>query len=166
MTNPLILQYRGISWVSRLIRWQTRSCYSHSAVMLRDGSVVEAWHRGGVLRSDYDTNHTPGTVVDVFTIEAPLAANQMESFLLDQLHLKYDWRGVLRFLTRRGPHPNRRWFCSELVAAAARAGGVHLLHLAPEMVSPRDIGASAMLKYSHSMTVGTAGQYPVKLNEA
>ena len=33
-----LLAYRGVSWISKAIRWQTRSKYSHIAIELEDGS--------------------------------------------------------------------------------------------------------------------------------
>src|SRR5215469_1941664 len=38
-----IALYQGKSLISLLIRWQTRSRYSHAAFLLDDGSVIEAW---------------------------------------------------------------------------------------------------------------------------
>src|SRR5579871_2617400 len=38
-----IALYQGKSLISLLIRWQTRSQYSHAAFLLDDGSVIEAW---------------------------------------------------------------------------------------------------------------------------
>lgn len=38
-----IALYQGKSFISRLIRWQTRSRYSHAAFLLDNGNVIEAW---------------------------------------------------------------------------------------------------------------------------
>ena len=73
----IIAQYQGVSPVSWVIKKQTRSIWSHTAPILPDQSVVEAWYKVGVdhvnegsLIANLSKNHRPGTVVDLFRIEA------------------------------------------------------------------------------------------------
>jgi len=141
-----ILAYQGISPISRAIRWQTRSLYSHIGVELDDGTVVEAWHKGGVQRSrDFAAIHTRGTLVDVFGIGPDIDSDAAEKWLLEQVGKAYDFRSVFRFLTRRHAPANDRWFCSELAESACLIGGVHLLNGTPSEHSPRDIVMSPCL---------------------
>lgn len=141
-----ILQYRGVSIISKGIQLQTRSPYSHSAIMLDDGSVIEAWHKGGVrhLRDPFE-GHDDKTVIDVYEIQADFNENVTMAFLRGQLGKKYDFRSVIRFLTRLRSRDNDKWFCSELVVEALRAGGLTLLRGHSSMFSPRDVAMSPYL---------------------
>lgn len=118
--------YQGIGKESIAIRWLTRSDYSHVALEMRNGDVIEAWTSGVRLVKSLSQQHTPGTVVDVFSYGEPLSAAQeakAENFLYDQLGKKYDFIGVLRFITRRPATDEGRWFCSELATEVAGAVG-------------------------------------------
>lgn len=167
--------YRGRSAVSRLIRWQTRSVYSHVAGRLANGehvydgrcppfdagAVVEAWHApwpGGVFaRRDWFEGHTDETRVDVFAAPAltPAEAEAAWDWVMDVAievpPPRYDYRAILRFLSRRRKPADGRWFCSELWAAAFAAVGRPLLARVPAgHVSPAMLAWSTVLAYSHS----------------
>lgn len=150
-----ILLYRGESWISKAIKWQTRSPYSHAAIQLDDGSVVEAWHIGGVSHvSGPGVNHTPGTEIDVFGFSRNVSGRidhnraTAEAWLLSQVGARYDYRGVLRFVSRRDWPANDAWFCSELVAEFCAILGVQLLDRIPwSHVSPAMIGYSPRLDF-------------------
>lgn len=134
-----ILAYRGKSLISKAIRFQTRSKYSHIAVMLDDGSVIEAWHKGGVRKSpSFSTLHSPGTKVDVFRIDADFDEATTNRFLHEQVGKKYDFKSVARFLSRRKTRHNNKYFCSELAEFALAFGGLLLLNGNPSEHSPRD----------------------------
>ena len=135
-----ILGYKGKSFVSKTIQWQTRSEYSHVSIEI-DGVNYEAWHIGGVTRNkDFCVNHTPGTPVDVLHIlEQYFSRTKLIAFLEAQLGKKYDFRGVFRFLTRRKHPADEKWFCSELVASAYERAGIPLSRIRPSYLSPRDI---------------------------
>ena len=150
-----ILAYQGISWVSRVIRWQTRSRYSHIAIEVADNHVYEAWHVGGVqLNAHFRAVHTAGTMVDVFAISAHFDPLRVRHFLDAQIGKRYDFRAVARFLSRRNAPADDRWFCSELAVAAFRAGGLDLLaRIPPSHVSPRDVIISPHLDHVAIRTV-------------
>ena len=135
--------------MSKLICWQTRSKYSHAALILDDDSVIEAWHRGGVLHNqNISIAHTPGTQVDVFQILPAIDQSAAIHFARAQVGRKYDFGSIFRFISRRPEPHDEKWFCSELVAAACKQGGVDLLNgLIPHShLSPRDIGLSPYLR--------------------
>lgn len=138
--------FRGRGILSALIRWQTWSNYSHAALVLPDGSIVEAWHRGPGVRKKQLTDMKG---VDIFSVKG-LTAEQSKiakGFALDQIGQKYDYFGVLRFLNRRKVSDNGKWFCSELVYAAFKEAGVHLLSkdTDPSRVSPGLLSRSPLL---------------------
>ena len=150
-----ILAYRGISWISKAIRWQTRSKYSHIAIELNDGSVIEAWHIGGVKQNaSFRTVHSLKTKVDVFEITGKYDEKKVLEFLKMQLGHKYDFRSIIRFITRKSSKISPKWFCSELACEAFREGGLDLLsRITSSHVSPRDIGVSPLLNLIDTRTV-------------
>lgn len=132
--------YRGRSLISRLIQWQTRSPYSHAALLLGSGEVIEAWHVGGVARNVcLLAAHKPDTRVDIFRVDAlsPADAAVSIAFAHDQIGKGYDFLSIARFLSRSQSHRKEtgRWYCSELVFASLQQGCVKLL----ERVEPCDV---------------------------
>ena len=142
-----VLLFHGRGLISTLIRWQTRSQYSHAAIQLNDGSIIEAWQGAGVRKLPGFTRGTEG--IDAFEITAPynhLAVLEfLDSVLVD--NDGYDYFGVLRFVSRRRARDNKKWFCSELVFAAIQAGGLNLFERTqPWEVSPGLLARSPYLR--------------------
>ena len=147
----MVLAYRGKSLISKIIRWHTRSQYSHVAIAI-DGRIYEAW-RGGVSHAATPwANHTENTHIDLFTVPGTTheQALEAEAFLKSHIGDGYDFRMVSRFLSRLGPKPNDRWFCSELVCAALRQVGHHIVaeQVSCDEISPRDVTMSPVLELS------------------
>ena len=144
-----ILAFEGISPVSWAIRLQTLCNTSHVAWETRAGTVIEAvpWH-GVVCSDDPWRYHTPGTKIKVFDFASPLTDEEGRvalRWLLKQVGKKYDYRGVIRLVTRV-PHPeNDKWFCSELVSAVCREIARPISRLPDHHVIPRDIVVSPKL---------------------
>lgn len=142
--EPKILLFRGRGFISWLIRWQTRSEYSHAALMLPDGSIIEAWMTKGVrqhwLKDWID--------VDVFSVHGmtPEQWARAINYARAQIGKKYDWLAVIRFLSRFRQPPNDRWFCSELVFQAIEIAGIRLLrYVRAGEVSPGLLARSPFL---------------------
>jgi len=150
-----ILLYKGKSIISKMIKFQTRSKYSHVAVMLEDGSAYEAWQKGGVrhIDSPFD-GHKPGTEIDVYAIYGKYDEPTVVEFLQQQLGAKYDYASVLRFVSRRHAGDNNKFFCSELALMAFIEGGLSLLNADPSEMSPRDVSISPLLVFEK--TIGEA----------
>jgi uncharacterized protein YycO len=149
----MIAIYRGKSVVSRIIRAINWSQYSHVAwVDDIDGTVIEAWHIGGVAHvKTPSSNHTPGTAVDLFIVldEEPHHTAMIREFLMAQVGKKYDFAGILGFIFR-ATHLQRKqkWFCSELVAEAYATAGLPLLRIPSHKIYPGMLAGSPMLKHS------------------
>jgi len=156
----MLLLYKGTSWISKLIKWQTFGVYSHAAWWCQDGTVIEAWHtqtvngslkiklKEGVQRHDSPaTIHTPGTEIDVFEVPGINEA-AVEQFLISQIGKDYDFSPVLRGFIIRAMRDNPdKWFCSELVFAACQSAGVNLLRDVPAWkVHPGLLGYSPLLE--------------------
>ena len=164
--------YQGTSLISRLIRWQTRSRYSHIAIRFTEdvwvklgerekyihaGNVIEAWKGGVRLADDISESHDTKTPVDLFEFVVPLTEDEelaMSSFLVRQLGKGYDYEAIIRFLTREPvDHWHRqKWFCSELAFEAALTCGRRLLErCAAWEIPPRDVPRSPLLKFSKNL---------------
>ncbi len=150
-----IALHKGSGWISRLIQWQTRSPYSHASILTGFGDVFEAREFQGVLKTARRNWRLPaGESVDIFGVEINGNRRQRERqiirFLHRQLDKPYDYRMVLRFISRRSQDRRTvgKWFCSELVYAAFQKAGINLLaRTEPWEVSPGLLARSPLLTY-------------------
>jgi uncharacterized protein YycO len=145
----MIALYRGSGLISTAIRWQTRGPYSHAAWMRRDGSVIEAWHLGGVMHNASPfTLHGEDAHVDLFELKGLTGRQRdaVETFLQNQVGSGYDWFGVIRFMSGVNRNNEARWFCSELVAEALQFAGRPVLQAEPWKISPSTLAWSTDLR--------------------
>lgn len=150
MTVPITVSlHRGNAWISKLIRWQTRSVYSHAGVVLPDGKFIESREGKGVLEHD-QLVVANNEEVDLFHVMvSDDQALLLSRFLRSQLGKPYDWTMVARFITREQETRSStgKWFCSELVFAAFLEANVELLRdTHPWEVSPGLLARSPLLK--------------------
>jgi len=155
--------YKGLSVVSKAIKWQTRSPVSHVAIQRGYGhetQTIEAWHkpfpRGNVHLHQGEGGefklHTPCTEVETYI--CPQLTNQQEQlmwgWLKSEVGVAYDFRMVFRFLPRWGATEGSedKWFCSELIAAAFEQAHLPLLLRTPSFeVSPGLLRRSPLLSH-------------------
>lgn len=141
-----VLLFRGKGLISTLIRWQTRGEYSHAALQIEhpDGGIYESWQGAGVRRLK---NLKSWENVDRYEVRS-ITSDQIHAvryFMDQQRGKKYDYVGVLRFVTRRRRGDNEKWFCSELVFEALKSAKIPLFvrtegwEVSPDMLkrSPR-----------------------------
>jgi uncharacterized protein YycO len=153
----LIQMHTGTTIFSRLIRWFSRSHYSHVSVWFVDltdphgGVVLESLEPAGVREipaDGYRAARQAGRIA-LYTYRDPLTPDERARFLdfmREQLGSPYDWAGVFRFITRRRHAHDEAWFCSEIVAHASLAAGRPLLmQTEPWEVKPADIPRSPLL---------------------
>lgn len=157
--------YHGKSLLSSLIRWRTWSEISHVAAIRADGQVIEAWSRGGVRHLDsWHKGHTPGTRIDLYEPRSWSMTRHRKywDWLLGQVGKKYDWLGVLGFLTRRdGAHSRLKWFCSEKIQEGSVAvGDPFLVNVPSHRVYPGQIPTSPVLSKVAEIEVGDPTQNP------
>lgn len=106
----------GIAGIyNRIVRWWTRSEFSHVELVLSTGRAWSASFADGGVRDkliDFDT-------ANWILVDLPPALEQAaEAWFVAHRGAKYDLVGNLHFLLSPIPHSQRRWFCSEAVAAA------------------------------------------------
>jgi len=141
-----ILLFRGRGLISALIRWQTGSQYSHAAALVDDTWLYEAWQGKGVRVKRFDWSDIDN--IDFFEIDGLTSENEarMLEYLKSRVGNKYDYWGVLRFITRGRPKSNNADFCSEYIYAAAEYTQLALLaRTEPAEVSPGLLGRSPYL---------------------
>lgn len=134
--------HRSDGLMSKLIKWQTRSQYSHASLVEPDGTVLESIQGKGVVRGR-NVRYVKEQV-DLFEVVAVASMHEKaHAFALAQLGKGYDWTMVARFLSRRSANraSSGKWFCSELVFAAFAQAGLPLLRdteaweVSPELLS-------------------------------
>lgn len=139
-----MLLFRGRGLISTAIRWQSRSIYSHAALLMRDGRIVESWQGAGVRVKTL----TDWSDIDVFDIPLfdELDWDLAIEYALELVGRGYDYKAVLRFVSRQPAADNDRWFCSELVFAAVESAGLPLLsRTSAAAVSPGMLALSPLL---------------------
>ncbi len=131
--------------MSYLVRWFTRSQYSHAAIEIAPDTIIESWQGRGVQQVTIKDRSN----VDHFEVEVTDEQLKLiEAFLRSKLGKRYDYWGIVGFLVRLPLGTKDRWFCSELVFAAFRFAGVQLLlRVHPTAVSPALLAMSPLMAF-------------------
>lgn len=100
---------------NRLVRWWTKSPYSHAELVLSTGrSWSASFEDGGVRSKLIDLDAKNWVLVDL-----PAHLEQAaEAWFTAHRGAGYDLLGNLQFVISPIPHSRGRWFCSEAIAAA------------------------------------------------
>jgi hypothetical protein len=108
--------YKGKGkFIDKLIKWWTKSPYSHCELMFPDDRMFssDAWS-GGVR---YNKNYN---LANWDIVETPITQIELRS-LIEWCDWKngsaYDWWGTLSFILPFVHESKKKWFCSELCAA-------------------------------------------------
>jgi uncharacterized protein YycO len=146
--------HKAHGFFDKLIKWQTRSEYSHAAILLSENEIVEARGLHGV-RQLSEFHFKKNEEIDIYSVEVTdEQAAKITSFVNAQLGKAYDWTMVIRFVTRKQATLGsiNRWFCSEIIYAAFEQAGVDLLQQTePWEVSPGLLSRSPLLKFEKTL---------------
>jgi len=140
-----ILLYRGRGLVAWLIRWQTRSEYSHAAFLFEDGIIYESVYPDGCVPP------RQVTPTDVFTSDCYFFETSGDKYVklrkwcADHVGCKYDKLAIFRFIDRHHDHPNDKFFCSEFVEEACEDIEHPLQRCPPWKANPGLLGMSLMI---------------------
>ena len=111
------------TWVNKIIRWWTKSPYSHAELIMPDN---ETWIGISPFKaSRLEQKHNPDYVVcDWNFLELEVTSEQLgviKEFYESTRGSKYDWVGMLlsQFLPYHIKRKNK-WYCSEWIAYALR----------------------------------------------
>lgn len=154
MNEPTVALYKGKGIISSLIKWQSDGVYSHAAIWLPDGNVIESWAPGGVRRDPTPwTAHNDTTDIDRFRVTIPVDWEKALAFLHGEIGQPYDYLAIARFMTRLRGASDKAWFCSELVYMALLVGGAEILRRTQAwQVSPSKLALSPFLEKIESHT--------------
>lgn len=100
---------------NRLVRWWTRSDFSHAELIFSDGMAASASYMDGgvrVKRIDFDPAHW-----DFVELPAHLEP-AARAWFVEHAGQPYDLLGNLHFLLGPIADDRGKWFCSESIAAA------------------------------------------------
>ena len=139
--------YRGAGAGSRVIKWFTRSEFSHVSLIFHMhgyAQEIEAIQGEGVIQ------HKPHTSrhKEFLDLAVPVSYEQILNIHINAMRCigaKYDWKGVISFLLHRKKHTLDKFFCSEFNAYQLLKGGYPISRRAPYRQSPDNVMESLRL---------------------
>lgn len=110
--------------VDYIIRFVTKSKYSHCEILFPDGSMFssDAWSGGVRFIGKDEYNLSNWDIIYISLSEAQLA--ELIKFCYFKESKEYDWKGVIAFIIPFIRQDYNKWFCSELVGAALKFIGI------------------------------------------
>ena len=118
----VVFQRRAPGLLSKLIRWWTRSEFSHCEVLF--GRIMVSAVEGVGVRSLVVTEDLSAAQWEVVT---PPKHDDRDAYLwaISEQGCKYDWLGILFCqIFKFGRQHKDRWFCSEFCTAALQHAGL------------------------------------------
>jgi len=146
-----ILNVQGKGWIGEVIRWFTKSKYSHTACYIGDGKIVESDFGGVMISSVKKYDGKFDVFRHRFATETQLADAVL--WMKGQVGKGYDYLGLigvgLAIIGRKGRNcfdDKNRYWCSELVADGYINSGI-VLCVDPDTykVSPQDLADCGFL---------------------
>lgn len=137
-----VLLFKGGDPISWLVKFQTRSIYSHAAILI-PGTMqcIESYPGVGVRIRTI----TSADSIDFFDVKG-MTEEQWKTaidYAMKQIGKGYDWRGVFRFVSGVPAKENNKFFCSEFVFKVIEVSGIQMLNrISAADVSPGMIGIS------------------------
>ena len=135
--------YRGSGFISWLIRLRTWGQYSHCSIIF-DNIVIDAIPFHGVESGGIEKLKD----ADIFSVNCTIEQTAIiRSFAVHQVGKPYDILAILKLAVnyKENRRMSEEWFCSELVTAALRKGGVAILpeykawEINPSMLSKSEL---------------------------
>ncbi len=158
MDAPILLAavHNATTPLSRLIRWRqwgrgpVHVAHVEEMDGPRPGRVIEAWWPR-VRHGDWLDAHHQDDEISLHAIPAtPDQRQAFHEFMLAQVGRRYDLLGLVGFMALRADIQERdAWFCSELIAAAARAARIPLFNwdeVLPAQITPALLLASCLVR--------------------
>ena len=121
----LVIFARSNHIISRLIRWRTKSQWSHVGI-IDNGYVIEAAGKQGVVKPSLADFYSRYSTTEIRQIPGDI--NKARA----KLGAKFDMWGIWGIAFRVHLQHADKWFCSELVALAA----THIADEYAHLVSP------------------------------
>ena len=168
-----ILMFKGVGFVSKIIKWRTKSAYSHAGIVAWWNDrlmVLEAVGKGVEARPiSYALNHYKGSF-DYYRLkeEVPITAEQRKKMIVyaqRQLGKGYATGQLIRFFfkllfnlkmaSKDEGKPPGKFFCSQYVSAVYNEGGFDLaIEFGDKFTTPNQIAKSKLLEYVGTVKLG------------
>jgi uncharacterized protein YycO len=140
------LLFKGASIWDRIIDWFTHSQYSHVAIDIGGGWLIEAYPGVGVRQRLIDENDKSMVRFHVKGSSVANYANQL-GWLQSQLGKPYDFKGIGGFvLNDANFHNPGAWFCSAIFEVFQARAGYIIVDEIYNLTAPGDIARSVMLE--------------------
>jgi hypothetical protein len=157
VSNVRVVFFKGPgSWADTLIRWWTRSPYSHCELVFTNGDWFSSDTDGFQLTRFLDAEWTPARINPVAflanydTIRVPMTVEQeadLRTWCKSEAGCSYDWKGIVfSMVLNLGYHSASKWFCSEVCAAGLKREQVPL-RFEPQRYSPGKLSNSLLSLY-------------------
>ena len=127
----LIFHHDKKDWVSRLIAWFTHAQYTHVALLIDEGTVLESSGVGepqGVRVVNiykWQDKH-PGAVRRYVHHPDPAKVKEL---CLSKVGDGYDWWYLWGYIFRRNWQSKTRWTCNELITWACAEAGYPIINM-------------------------------------
>jgi Orthopoxvirus protein of unknown function (DUF830). len=143
-----IVLYKGNGIVSKLVKFFTKSEYTHVSMLISSNHIIEAnWYKkSNIVRFEYDEN-----TIEVYRIKGGLDYTKQIAIIqhsYDFLNKKYDYKQIFWYIyeyffgkkNKNIFNSNQRLICSELVDKAYLSIGIDLVDFRKDgNVTPADI---------------------------
>lgn len=126
---------------SYIIRLFTFSSWSHVGLVFSDEMVIDATFAKGVRLIPLTEFMSEYTDIDVWFVKTPDEASARK-FAELQLGKKYDLSAIFGLIFQRNWQQDDKWFCSELVEAVLKAGGLVRFRDSPHRITPQQSWAA------------------------
>lgn len=128
------------SWLIRIFTW---SRVSHCDYVIERPEGLEYF--GALPSTGVDFNKLDFKRTEFYEIDVP-NPKAFEDFLFSQRGKAYDWMAIISLVARRPWQRDKKWFCSELLAAALEKGGTKLFNEKHARITPRDLYINAKFR--------------------
>lgn len=139
-----ILLYKGTSIISKIIRFITKSEYSHSAIVIDECHVAECniWYSFRIRHISYVSDS-----YDLYRCKEEYNKDKIMEFIHNNIGSKYDYREILRCLGFKIKDDKNKLICSESVYDCFKYAGCDLLPYNEDgITTPSDISKSKLLE--------------------
>lgn len=133
--------------LSKIIRFLTRSEYSHVEMFVTPMTTISSTFKDGVRVVPLTAVLQGVSKYCIATIDAPESAIDLA---LSQNGKPYDYMAIFGFFSTRQWQLADSWYCSELVAWALERAGKRLFNAGQWKVSPQDLINHSSVKIGES----------------
>lgn len=147
-----IVLYKPYDTLDKIISFFSRGNYSHVAIMMNDGSLIDIRPFKKIRKIPYiHYGRNQNQKVEIYNVVTTTQQDEIiNDFLNKQIGKGYDYFSVFGFIINKselGRKQYGKWFCSELVYCAFKKVNINLLERIKQWeVTPVILSYSNLLK--------------------